>query len=121
MDLVPTLTRLAGVSVGEELDSVNIHPTLLEGFTQEIDRDLFWVRREGGQRYMGLTIWAARRGDWKLMKNTHDEPFELFNLADDPHETTNVAGDHPEIYQQLSEALRAHIQRGGAVPWQRGE
>ena len=92
--------------------------SLVNGETQALERDLFWVRREG-HRYMGLTIWAARRGDWKLVKNDHDASFELFNLADDPQETTDLSDEHQGIYYELAEALRAHIQRGGEVPWQK--
>ncbi len=119
MDLVPTFCEAAGVPIEHDIDGVDILPSLVNGETQALDRDLFWVRREGGNRYMGLTIWAARRGDWKLVKNVHGAPFELFNLADDPQETTDLSDEHQGIYNELTEALRAHIQRGGQVPWQK--
>lgn len=118
MDLVPTFCEAAGVSIDPDLDGVDILPSLVNAETQSLDRDLFWVRREG-HRYMGLTIWAARRGDWKLVKNEHDAPFELFNLAEDPQETTDRAEENRGIYNDLREALRAHIQRAGEVPWQK--
>lgn len=119
MDLVPTLCRLAGVEVAEGIDGVDIGPSLFAAQSQDLSRDLFWVRREGNREYMGLTIWAMRRGDWKLVKNLPDAPFELFNLREDPRETMDVSAAHPAIYRSLLTALRAHIQRGGAVPWQK--
>jgi arylsulfatase A-like enzyme len=119
MDLVPTLCRLAGLDVLDPMDGVDIGPSWFAAETQELERDLFWVRREGNPEYMGLTIWAMRRGDWKLVKNSHDAPFELFNLRLDPRETMDVSEDYPAIYRPMLTALRAHIQRGGAVPWQK--
>ncbi len=119
MDLVPTFCAAAGISIEHDIDGVDILPSLVNGGTQSLDRDLFWVRREGGHRYMGLTIWAARRGDWKLVKNDHEAPFELFNLAEDPQETTDRSDQNRGIYNELTEALRAHIQRGGEVAWQK--
>ena len=68
---------------------------------------------------MGQTIWAARRGDWKLLQNTPFEPFQLFNLRDDSAEEQDLAESEQQVRRELSAALRAHLQRGGAVPWQR--
>jgi arylsulfatase A-like enzyme len=82
------------------------------------DRLLFWVRREGGQRYAGQAFYAVRRGDWKLLQNTPFEPFKLYNLADDPQEQNPLDEKH-EQYRILFTELQKHIIRTGAVPWQK--
>jgi hypothetical protein len=43
---------------------------------------------------------------------------QLFNLAEDPAETQPLPSTHNE-YLPLSKALQAHLQRSGAVPWQK--
>ena len=67
---------------------------------------------------MGLTIHAIREGDWKLLKNSPMEPFELYNLKNDPAEKTNLANKQKGVYNRLATKLRAQLQVGGAVPWQ---
>jgi hypothetical protein len=39
--------------------------------------------------------------------------------AFDPQETQNLAAPHQEVFNELAAALRAHVQRGGATPWQK--
>ena len=117
MDLFATCCEAAGVAIEHEIDGVSILPTL-RGESQSIERELFWTRREGNRRYMGQPVWAVRRGDWKLLQNTVEGRFELFNLADDPQETTDLRNQHRGKYNELAAKLRAHMQRGGAVPWQ---
>jgi len=68
---------------------------------------------------MGETIWAVRRGDWKLLRNSPMGPFELYNLGDDPQERHDLVDSNREQFNELAAALRAHIQQGGAVPWQK--
>lgn len=117
MDLFPTCCAAAGVAVNHAIDGTNILP-ILRGEKQSIERDLFWTRKEGNLRYMGQSVWAIRSGDWKLVQNSVEGPFELYNLAEDPLETTDLRPQHKGRYTELATKLRAHIQRGGAVPWQ---
>ena len=52
----------------------------------------------------------------------HDNPFtpyELYNLREDPAEERNVIEDHPEVARRLNALLQKHIQRAGAVAWQK--
>ena len=84
-----------------------------------MERDLFWMRREGGLLYNGQDYYAVRRGAWKLV---HNEPFktlELYNLEKDPLEQHDAAKENRQVFEELSRALRAHLQRAGAVPWQK--
>ncbi|MFH1268399.1 MAG: sulfatase-like hydrolase/transferase [Planctomycetota bacterium] len=72
---------------------------------------------EGGRRYQGKPYYCVRHGDWKLLANDASEPYRLYNLADDPEETTDMAGRRPEVFTRLKQALDAHIARCAATPW----
>jgi arylsulfatase A len=78
-------------------------------------------------------IYAIRSGPWKWnegiaapapekKQKAADGPKadqyrpQLFNLADDPAETRNVAAQHPEVVQRLSARLREHRERGHSRP-----
>ncbi len=119
MDLFPTFGEAAGLKHDPALDGQSFLPVLL-GRQQPPgpERTLFWVRLEGG-RYRGQPYYAVRRGDWKLLQNSADEPMRLYNLAQDPQETRDRAAEQPEIVQQLRAALDEHLARCAKVPWRR--
>jgi arylsulfatase A-like enzyme len=116
-DVFPTLLELAGAERPPDLDAVSLVP-VLRGQSPGEPRDLYFVRREGGPRYLGKSYEALIRGDWKLLQNDPFSPLELYNLKNDPQEQSNVIERHPAIARDLAAALRQQIQRGGGVPWQ---
>jgi len=118
-DLFPTFLELAGIAASApgELDAISLVP-ILRGGTLGISRDLYFVRREGGLDYGGKSYEALIRGDWKLLQNDPYSPLELYHLRNDPGETTNLAGQTPDVFRELSAALQAQIQLGGSIPWQ---
>ena len=118
MDLFATACEAAGVKASTDIDGVSFLPTLLGQPQAAPQRDLYFVRREGGPAYGGKTIEALIRGDWKLLQDSPFAPLELYNLKADPKETTNLAAHEKKIFNDLSAALRHHIQRGGETPWQ---
>ncbi len=119
-DLFPTFLELAGASATEPgaLDAVSLVP-VLKGEAVTTLRDLYFVRREGGRAYGGKSYEALIRGDWKLLQNDPYSPLELYNLKNDPGETMNLATKAPKVFNELSAALAARIQRGGSIPWQK--
>ncbi|MEN3942126.1 sulfatase-like hydrolase/transferase [Prosthecobacter sp. SYSU 5D2] len=119
-DLFPTFLELAGAKPSAALDAVSLVP-VLKGEPVEAVRDLYFVRREGGGAYGGKSYEALIRGDWKLLQNDPYSPLELYNLKNDPQEKNNLRAKAPKIFNEMSTALRQHIQRGGATPWQRPE
>lgn len=119
MDLFPTVCEIAGAKIDHKIEGVSILPTLFGKEQPPLRQDSFFSRREGGTRYQGKTIDALIRGDWKLLQNSPFEPLELYNLADDPQETTDLATKNRGKFNELSAALRRQLQRYGAVPWQR--
>jgi arylsulfatase A-like enzyme len=116
-DLFPTFLELAGVPPPEGIDAVSLLP-LLDGGTLDGQRDLYFVRRDGGLEYGGKSYEAFIRGDWKLLQPNPFAPLELYNLRDDPQEQRNLAAVRRKEFEELAVALRRQIQRGGGVPWQ---
>lgn len=121
MDILPTLFQAAHVDIPEGLDGVSFLPALTGADQPALRTQWLFTRREGGLRYGGKTIEAIRDGDWKLLQNSPYERLQLYNLVSDPYETNDVAQENPTVVNRLNAALRRHLQRGGAVPWQSPE
>ncbi len=120
MDLYPTICEVASYPIQHRIEGMSILPTLLESENQtELIRTLFWVRREGNNRYQGQDHYAVRQGPWKLVHNNPYSPLELYNLDADPLESTDVSGENRQVFNLLTRQLRLQIQRAGAVPWQK--
>ncbi len=118
MDLFPTLLEAAGVPLPEEIDGQSFLSEMKSNTAPDPERELYWVRREGGQVQGGRAIEALRRGPWKLIHNNPNAPRELYNLERDPYEKENLGTREPEKLRELTLAIQAHMQRGGEVPWQ---
>lgn len=106
VDIMATLMDVIGRldAVPEDRDGISFLPTLL-------GRD----EKQASHKYM---VWefhgyqgqqAIRMGDWKgVRRNIHQGnlEIELYNLADDPRESRNVADDHPQIVRRIEAAMR---------------
>lgn len=119
-DLFPSFLELAGATATDPaaLDAVSLFP-VWKGEAITAPRDLYFVRREGGRAYGGKSYEALIRGEWKLLQNDPYRPIELYNLKNDPGETTDLAAKAPKVFNELSAALAARIQRAGSAPWQK--
>lgn len=93
LDLFPTILAAAGAELpqGKKLDGKDLVPYLTGKEQGTVHEALFW--RFGPRRGM-------RAGDWKLQWNGED-PAALYNLADDPGESKNLAGAKPEVVEKL--------------------
>jgi arylsulfatase A-like enzyme len=119
-DIFPTCLELAGVKLPPGLDAVSLVPAFSG---QQIDqpRELYFVRREGGNMYGGKSYHAIIRGDWKLLQNSPFRSWELYNLRQDPMETHDLADQNPTVVAELATAIRQHIQIAGSTPWQKAD
>lgn len=126
MDLFATIADAAGAELPANVDGISLLPILVgkpdtNSTAKLVNRELYFVRREGGPAYGGKTIEALIQGDWKLIQNSPFEPLELYNLKMDPKETQNLASEQKQVFKEMSASLRKQIQIGGQVAWQKPE
>ncbi|MBW2173924.1 MAG: sulfatase-like hydrolase/transferase, partial [Deltaproteobacteria bacterium] len=93
-DILPTFAELAGADPPEAIDGLSIAPTLLgQAHKQEEHEFLYWEFKEKR---------AARMGDWKVVHpGGENGALELYNLKSDVGEKHNLAGQHPEIIEEM--------------------
>ncbi|MBR9871718.1 MAG: arylsulfatase [Gammaproteobacteria bacterium] len=116
MDIMPTFLELAGIDVPSspyngrqvfEIQGVSMLPGL-NGNAPE--------NRVVGWELFGRS--AVRMGDWKI--RLLEEPYgpgewQLFNLAEDPAETNDLASKEPEKLNQLLAEWDKYIKRNGVI------
>jgi arylsulfatase A-like enzyme len=100
VDIAPTILELAGGQWPKQWKGSEVPPrpgrSLVPAFAQSGaigPRSLWWFH--SGNR-------AIRQGNWKLVARRPDGPWELYDLHTDRSEQKDVAGEHPEIVQELS-------------------
>lgn len=108
VDLLPTVCRLTGVGLpaGHALDGEDVSDVLL-GATRGRTTPLYWEWRFSivGEPFHRSPMLAMREGHWKLLMNPDRSRVELFDIPHDPTELLNVAKDHPDVVQRMSEKL----------------
>jgi arylsulfatase A-like enzyme len=113
------VAEAAGANIDHAIEGISFLPLLIGNNQSDKDRPVFFERREGGERYGGLTIQSVRLNDWKLIQNSPFSPQELYNVKEDPYEKRNIIQDNPNKSEVLNELLRKHIQKAGGIPWQK--
>ena len=124
IDVLPTLLEAAGAALPDslEVDGRSLLP-LLDG--EEVDwpdRTIF-IQSHRGNEPVRYHHFAARGQRWKLLHNSgfgrHDfsgpPAFALYDLAQDPLETRDVAAEHPEVVAQMRAAYDAWFDEVGAT------
>jgi len=111
LDLLPTFCSLAGMELPTDriLDGSDLSNTLLSGRKSPRDEMIY---------YRGQQIYAARKGAYKahfITKPAYDPGEEihhkkplLYNLEVDPSEKYDIAGDHPDVIEEIIKMVEAH-------------
>ena len=58
-------------------------------------------------------------GDWKLVKNTQNSKYELFNLKNDPFEKKDLSKEFPEKFSEMHKAMTDYLSKANKVNWKR--
>ncbi|MCH2178592.1 MAG: sulfatase-like hydrolase/transferase, partial [Mariniblastus sp.] len=102
-DMLPTFCEMASVDAPRSIDGISMLPALL-GENQPEHDFLYWEYPQSGGAQ------AIRKGKYKavrrnLMKNP-DAKIELYNLETDLGEEVDLASQHPQIVQEMSELFQ---------------
>lgn len=103
-DFLPTAAELAGTETpaGLSLDGTSIMPTLTGSVQPELGtRFLYWEFFEKGFQQ------ASRWKNWKAIRTKPGEALLLFDLAEDPGESTDVAAQNPDVVELFENFLRS--------------
>lgn len=117
MDVMPTFLELAGIEQptspynGREIFDIQ-GVSMLPGLDGKAEKD-----RVVGWELLGRA--AVRKGNWKI--RLLEQPYgpgewQLFNLADDPTETTDLAAEKPEKLKEMLGEWDEYIRRNGVIP-----
>jgi len=100
-DLFPTILDVTGVKMASlpNFDGKDVWPALKGG--QASDRPVF---------IMGNKEVAVFRPPWKLITSRQGQGVSpmLFDVVSDPSEKNDLSGQHPEIVQELTQALQEY-------------
>jgi len=108
-DFLPTAAELAGVSehVPAGVDGLSLVDEFLDRKTLDRERPLYWEwNGEHFRTDMSPELQACRRGRWKILRHQLADPWELYDLSQDPGEENNLAAEHPGIVEELAAWVR---------------
>ena len=117
MDILPTLCKITGAKIENEVDGISLYESLLGQEQKNNNRTVYFMRREGGF-YGGLCYYATRQGEYKLLQNTPFEPLQLFNIENDPGEQI-LLDDFSKKFKNMKYIQSQHIREAGKIPWQK--
>ena len=109
-DLLPTLCEWCDVSTEgtRPLDGISLRPWLQAIFRgrrakiAQQPRNLFAIRGTGKSV-------AVRSATHRLVRKRSNQPWQLFDISNDPGEKNDIAKQHPEIVEELSAALDEYL------------
>ncbi len=98
LDLYPTFLGLSGAKLpgGKTLDGLDIMPNLKEGSNPRPGGMIFATRHRGG-----FSEISGRHDRWKVIRDSKEGPWRLYDLDTDIGETRDVSAYNPERLQEL--------------------
>ena len=115
-DVMPTFVEIVAAKTLRYTDGISFLPTLLGKDDRQLQHQyLYWEFHEAGGRQ------AVRVGNWKAVrlqaKDKEKATLELFDLDKDPSETKDLAGDYPDIVQQMTAFMDHAHQESNVFPF----
>ncbi|MEM6981196.1 MAG: sulfatase-like hydrolase/transferase [Planctomycetota bacterium] len=107
LDWFPTFAEISGGKAPTHLDGQSLSPLITSRNEPSLSdhRPIVWIT--GSHAELSRRSWRAiRSGRWKLIQAPDQTPM-LFDVADDPFESNNLANIHPEIVERLQQEIKA--------------
>jgi len=113
-DMMPTFAQLAGIAPVPNIDGISMVQTITGSGEQQVHDYLYWeFPAQGGKQ-------AVRKGKWKAVRlditKNPDAAIELYNLDDDLGEQHNIATEHPNIVEEMTEVMKGARVNSDAFP-----
>ena len=117
-DIAPTLLDAAGVTYTPDEFYGRSWMPLLKGEADEVygEADSFAFEVSGTA--------ALYRGSWKVTKTPEpfgDGEWHLYDISSDPGETTDVAAQHPAVFQEMLNEYQAYAEDVGVFEMAAGD
>lgn len=103
-DFMPTFSELIDSRILQDTDGISFYPTLFSKTDKQQEHEsLYWEFHEWGGKQ------ALRKGRWKAVKlninNSEKTITELYNLEEDISESRDLAGEYPEVVEELENIM----------------
>jgi arylsulfatase A len=122
MDWFSVFAKISGANLPNYmvLDGHDITDFLLDANVSQIERDFLYYEEDSLRGY--------RKGAWKVKlpyegfpgahykQKVEPHPLCLFNLDNDPGENYNIASKHPEIVNEMLNAMQEAVKKLGNTP-----
>ncbi len=109
MDYYPTILEIAGVTGdakhNRNVDGKSLVP-LLRGDSWRLARETIYWHYPHYHSAGGIPHTAVRWRDWKAIEDHATRKVQLFNLANDPGETKDLAGIEPKKASQMQKMIQ---------------
>lgn len=112
IDVSPTICRLVGIPVEDDLDGLDRSDVLL-GKASRRSKPVFWqyghphAILKGGKPEHQSPTFAMRDGRWKFLLNPDGSEAQLYDLEADEGETTNLVSKQPERAAAMADQISA--------------
>ena len=118
-DLFPTIIDFVGATVpaNHPVDGQNLS-RLLTGQSDPEHRNEFLNHYPHPRRGVSNFFTTWREGDWKVLYEYMEEGegrYSLYNLADDPSESNNLAATHPDELKRMMHGMVKELESRDAV------
>jgi len=113
-DWMPTLCAAAGLPVPGNADGSSLLPAMTGEQSQEKRKPMVWVFPEYGGQV------AVRMGDFKIVrtdvKRKKAGAWEVYNIAEDPGETKDLAAGRADLIESAREILKRETAENAIFP-----
>ena len=98
LDLYPTFSTLANATIpaNKKLDGLDIWSNFIAGTNPDENRLIYALRHQNSTSDVG-----ARKGDWKAVRISNNQPWKLFNMTNDIAENNDVSDANPAILSDI--------------------
>jgi arylsulfatase A-like enzyme len=107
LDLYPTLAELAGLPIADQLEGTTFAPILNDPSHVTKMAAFSQYPRGGGLMGYSLRTPTNRLTQWVHLPSSEIQATELYDYADGPIETNNIAATSPQVVAMLSRQLTA--------------